>query len=142
MRADTERYLGLPDTNAQGYRSSSALSHVPKIRTSASLMLVHGLLDENVHFRHTAVLIKRLTQCRKTHELLVFPREGHILSEHEQRIYMEERMAEFFHVAIGAGRAAGRASASGSPAVGDKDPGRGGGGEAVGLSGRRTRKGR
>jgi dipeptidyl-peptidase-4 len=38
---------------------------------------VHGLIDENVHFRHTARLINALIGCQKHYELLLFPDERH-----------------------------------------------------------------
>ena len=41
--------------------------------TAGSLLLVHGLIDENVHFRHTARLCTALTRARKPYELLAFP---------------------------------------------------------------------
>lgn len=40
-------------------------------------MLVHGLIDENVHFRHTARLINALIAARKPYDLLLFPDERH-----------------------------------------------------------------
>lgn len=40
-------------------------------------MLVHGLIDENVHFRHTARLINALIAARKPYDLLIFPDERH-----------------------------------------------------------------
>lgn len=64
--------MGTPQNNADGYRSSSVMSHASGIR--GHLMLVHGLIDENVHFRHTARLVDALIKRRKPHELLLFPR--------------------------------------------------------------------
>jgi len=42
---------------AQAYKRSSVCSHVEAMQ--GKLMLVHGLIDENVHFRHTARLVGR-----------------------------------------------------------------------------------
>ena len=53
--AYTERYMGLPQENPNGYAKSSALANVKDIQ--GSLLLCHGLLDENVLFRQSAVLI-------------------------------------------------------------------------------------
>ena len=57
----TERYMGTPVENADGYRESSVLTYAGRI--GGALLLVHGLLDENVHFRHTARLINRLVEA-------------------------------------------------------------------------------
>ncbi|CAM9147127.1 unnamed protein product, partial [Choristocarpus tenellus] len=71
----TERYMGTPQENAEGYRESSVLTHANKLQ--GKLMLVHGLIDENVHFRHTARLINSLIAARKPYDLLIFPDERH-----------------------------------------------------------------
>lgn len=51
------------------------LTHASKLQ--GKLMLVHGLIDENVHFRHTARLINSLIAARKSYDLLIFPDERH-----------------------------------------------------------------
>lgn len=43
------------------------------------LLLLHGLMDENVHFSHTVTLIKALVDAGKPYDLQVFPVEGHLL---------------------------------------------------------------
>ena len=59
----TERYMGLPFMNPSGYASSSVMNHVEGLR--GHLLLVHGSIDENVHFRHTARLISAIIAHRK-----------------------------------------------------------------------------
>lgn len=66
-----------------------------------SLLLVHGLLDENVHFRHTARLINHLIAARKRYQLLVFPDERHMPRHEKDRIYMEESVMDFISEKIG-----------------------------------------
>lgn len=95
----TERYMGTPKSNPEGYQSSSVLTHVPNIR--GALMVVHGLIDENVHFRHAARLIDALIKARKVHELLLFPDERHMPRSEADRVYMEERMRDFFIEQLG-----------------------------------------
>lgn len=90
----TERYMGTPDSNPDGYRVSSVMSHVEDLR--GALLIVHGLIDENVHFRHTARLINALIKARKPYELHLFPDERHMPRSLEDRIYMEERISDFF----------------------------------------------
>jgi dipeptidyl-peptidase 4 len=90
----TERYMGTPQSNPDGYREASVLYHVEKMK--GKLMLVHGLIDENVHFRHTARLINALIHARKPYDLLLFPDERHMPRRLEDRIYLEERVCEFF----------------------------------------------
>lgn len=90
----TERYMGAPQSNPDGYAASSVMRHVETIR--GRLMLVHGLIDENVHFRHTARLINALIRARIPYELLLFPDERHLPRRLEDRVFMEEHIRDFF----------------------------------------------
>jgi dipeptidyl-peptidase 4 len=90
----TERYMGAPQENQPGYQVSSVMQHIPNLR--GRLMLVHGLIDENVHFRHTARLINALIAARKPYDLLVFPDERHMPRKLADRIFMEERVSNYF----------------------------------------------
>ena len=64
-------------------------------KIDGSLLLVHGLIDENVHFRHTARFINSLIKARKYYELLLFPDERHVPRGIDDKIYMEERITSF-----------------------------------------------
>lgn len=90
----TERYMGLPSENPGGYRESAVFDHIPNMR--GKLLLVHGLIDENVHFRHTARLINRLIAAGKDYDLLLFPDERHSPRRLRDRIYMEQRISDYF----------------------------------------------
>ena len=91
----TERYMQTPETNPNGYDEGSVMKHVGNM--NGKLMLVHGLIDENVHFRHTARLINSLIATRKVYDLLLFPEERHSPRRLSDRIYMEERISSFFN---------------------------------------------
>ena len=90
----TERYMGLPKDNRDGYAKGSALSHMDKIQ--GNLMLIHGLIDENVHFAHTARLIDALVGAGKDYDLVLFPNERHMPRRQKDRAYIERRIATFF----------------------------------------------
>lgn len=89
----TERYMGLPVDNPEGYRASSVMTHVEQI--TGRLMLIHGLLDENVHVRHTVRLIDALIDAGIDNELLLYPSERHLPRDHADRTHMEARIAHF-----------------------------------------------
>jgi len=89
----TERYMGTPTSNPDGYERSEVMPHVSKI--VGSLLVVHGLIDENVHFRHTARFVNALIKARKHYELLLFPDERHVPRGLDDKIFMEERIASF-----------------------------------------------
>lgn len=90
----TERYMGTPENNAEGYKVSSVMHHVQNI--SGNLMLIHGLIDENVHFRHTARLINALIDHNVPYDLLLFPCERHSPRKVQDHVYMADRIKSFF----------------------------------------------
>ena len=90
----TERYMRLPEANPDGYRDGALTTHVGKL--AGKLMLVHGMVDENVHFRHTARLITALTAAQKEYDLLLFPEERHVPRDAAGLEYMERRLTNYF----------------------------------------------
>ena len=90
----TERYMGTPQSNPEGYFDSSVLNHVENLR--GKLLLVHGMTDENVQFRHTARLIVALTEARKDYDLLLFPEERHMPRDAKGMEYQERRVSQYF----------------------------------------------
>ncbi len=90
----TERYMGTPQSNPDGYRDGSLLTHAAKL--DGKLLLVHGGVDENVHFRHTARLIVALTNAQKHYDLLLFPEERHMPRDKAGLEYMERRLVSYF----------------------------------------------
>lgn len=89
----TEKYMGLPSENEAGYSFGAVMHHADNLK--GKLLLVHGLIDENVHFRHTARLVNALVGARKPYELLIFPDARHMPRPIKDRLYMEERVWEF-----------------------------------------------
>ncbi|KAK4436220.1 Dipeptidyl aminopeptidase 4 [Sesamum alatum] len=89
----TEKYMGLPSENESSYLHSSVMHHVDNMK--GKLMLVHGMIDENVHFRHTARLVNALVAAGKPYELLIFPDERHMPRRLRDRTYMEDRIWDF-----------------------------------------------
>ncbi|CAF0912520.1 unnamed protein product [Rotaria sordida] len=89
----TERYMGTPEDNPHGYIVSSVMHHINNL--TGHLMIIHGLIDENVHFRHSARLINAIIRASKSYELILFPDERHMPRKLDERIYMEDRMFEF-----------------------------------------------
>ncbi|MFO0958133.1 MAG: DPP IV N-terminal domain-containing protein [Isosphaeraceae bacterium] len=90
----TERYLGTPENNPDGYKESSTLTLANRIR--GDLLIVHGLVDENVHFRHSARMMKSLIEADIPFETLLMPDERHGVRQESNRRYLLDRMAEFF----------------------------------------------
>lgn len=90
----TERYMGRPDENPEGYERSSVYAHVDKIE--GELQLIHGLIDENVLFRNSVRLIHLLNQARKPVDMLLFPNERHMPRGKGDLVYLQQRVVRFF----------------------------------------------
>jgi dipeptidyl-peptidase-4 len=92
--AYTERYLGTPATNPAGYAGTDLARLAPKLE--GSLLLVHGMLDENVHFENTSHLVDALITAGKPFDELVLPGERHGWRAPAARRYVYERVARYF----------------------------------------------
>lgn len=71
----TERYMGLPDVNAEGYRRSAP--HHRAAAVKARLLLVHNLEDDNVHFQNAIHMADALQRNGKLFEMMVYSQKTH-----------------------------------------------------------------
>jgi dipeptidyl-peptidase-4 len=98
----TERYLGMPDENAEGYRQSNALTYAGALRDR--LLVMHGMADDNVLFTHTTLLIKELVATGRPFEVMPYPGSKHgALSFKETGIHGWNTILDFFDRQLGAG---------------------------------------
>ena len=88
----TERYMGLPMVNVDGYRTASVFTHLDGIRDDA-LLLVHGMADDNVLFSNATALMARLQASGTRFGLMTYPGAKHGLrgSDALHRYRMAER---------------------------------------------------
>ena len=66
----TERFMGTPADNAEGYKTSSVLTYIDKYK--GNLQLVHGMIDENVHIQNSIQLISKLQDAKKDFEFIPY----------------------------------------------------------------------
>ncbi len=74
-----ERYMGLPEQNAEGYRTGSAINFAAGLQ--GKLLIVHGSGDDNVHFQGTERLINKLVELDKPFDFMEYPNRTHSISE-------------------------------------------------------------
>jgi dipeptidyl-peptidase-4 len=74
-----ERYMGLPQDNAEGYRVGSPINFAEGLK--GKLLLVHGSGDDNVHYQGTERLVNRLVELGKPFDLMVYPNRTHAIAE-------------------------------------------------------------
>ena len=96
----TERYMGLPKENPDGYKSSSVQAAAANL--SGHLLIVHGTSDDNVHMQNTMQLAQNFINAEKQFELLLFPRKTHGIAGAAPRTTLFERIrAEFDSALLG-----------------------------------------
>ncbi|KAH8382360.1 hypothetical protein KR009_003081 [Drosophila setifemur] len=92
----TERYMDLPQHNEAGYSAGSVLNYVNSFpEEDKRLLLIHGLIDENVHFYHSSRLMSALNKANKPYELHLFPEERHSLRNLESNKNYETKLLSF-----------------------------------------------
>ena len=90
----TERYLGLPEQNPEGYRRSSVLTYVKDLRRP--LLIIHGTADDNVYLLHSLRLSDALLRAGKDHDFLALSGSTHMVPDPEVTVRLYERIAAFF----------------------------------------------
>jgi dipeptidyl-peptidase-4 len=94
----TERYMDKPGENPQGYEFGSVMTQTQKYK--GKLLLIHGSMDDNVHFQNTLQLISKLQDLGKKFELMIYPAERHgwrgPKRSHEDRLTHDFWMRNFF----------------------------------------------
>ncbi|XP_055070593.1 inactive dipeptidyl peptidase 10 isoform X3 [Misgurnus anguillicaudatus] len=90
----SERYLGSPLQEDSRYQFSSVLQN-PQGFKDQTLMLLHATADANIHFQHTAELIKNLVKVGANYTLQIYPDEGHFLSKSSRR-HMAGTLSSYF----------------------------------------------
>jgi dipeptidyl-peptidase-4 len=71
----TERYMGLPAKNEEGYKESSPVSSAGNL--SGKLMLVHNFQDDNVLFQNSQNMMEALQKSGKQFEMMFYPLKSH-----------------------------------------------------------------
>jgi dipeptidyl-peptidase-4 len=89
----TERYMGLPEDNPDGYRRTSLIDKAEKL--AAKLLLIHNFGDDNVHFQNALQMSDALQKAGKQFEMVVYAQKAHHVSG-PQRKQMLEAMTRFF----------------------------------------------
>lgn len=97
----TERYMGLPSDNPDGYRATRLQTHVERLERP--LLLIHGTGDDNVYFMHSFKLADALFREGKPFEFLPLNGFTHMVPEAAVVHRLQTRIADFLaeHLAGG-----------------------------------------
>jgi len=81
----TERYMGHPSDNVEGY-NNSVINGIENLRTK-SWMLNHGVADDNVHFQHSMLLTSAMERADIQFVQHSYPDENHSLTHVRRFLY-------------------------------------------------------
>ena len=76
-----ERYMGLPSTNPEGFRTGSPINFASGLE--GNLLLIHGTGDDNVHYQSCEMLVNELVRQGKQFDMMSYPMRSHGIFERE-----------------------------------------------------------
>ena len=92
--AYTERYMGTPEENPDGYKNASILTWAEQLK--GNLLIMAGVSDDNVHFQHTGLLLNRFVETNCFPDLMVYPGKKHSIRGRQTRKYLFWRISDYF----------------------------------------------
>ncbi|HQU73167.1 MAG TPA: S9 family peptidase [Calditrichia bacterium] len=90
--AYTERYMGLPKDNPEGYAASSPVNAADSLH--GALLMIHGTADDNVHFQNAIHMADRLTDAGKQFDIMYYHNQTHGIAA--DRLHLFTKMAAFW----------------------------------------------
>jgi dipeptidyl-peptidase-4 len=89
----TERYMGTPQNNPDGYKKSSPIHFAKDLH--GKILLVHGAIDDNVHMSNTIQFLYELQKTNKPVQLMVYPKSRHGVTDPVLVKHMRQMMTDF-----------------------------------------------
>lgn len=95
----TERYMGHPAENTQGYEKSSVFPYAKDLK--GDLLIYHGMADDNVLFTHSTKLYKALQDLAIPFEVMDYPGKKHGIRGKQTQIHLNRTVTNFFDRHLG-----------------------------------------
>ncbi len=89
----TERYLGLPKENKEGYIKNSPIALAPSLW--GKLLLIHGTGDDNVHIQNSMLFSNALIAAGKQFQTFYYPDRNHGIYGGNTRHHLYKMMTDF-----------------------------------------------
>ena len=89
----TERYMGLPQDNAEGYKNNSPLKYADKLQ--GKFLLIYGSCDDNVHPQNSMAFCEALVQADKEFELMQYTNKNHGMRGGNTSFHLYKKMIKF-----------------------------------------------
>ena len=89
----TERYMGLPKDNPDGYKETALPAKAANLK--GKLLIFHNFEDDNVLFQNTLQMTNALQLAGKQFEMMLYPQKSHGVSGAAAR-QLQQLTVEFF----------------------------------------------
>lgn len=89
----TERYMGLPQDNHEGYINNSPLKYADKLQ--GKFLLIFGSCDDNVHPQNSMVFCEALVQADKEFEFMQYTNKNHGIYGGNTTWHLYKKMVKF-----------------------------------------------
>ena len=89
----TERFMGLPKNNSDGYDLNSPLNFAHLLE--GDYLLIHGSADDNVHLQNTMRMVEELIQEDKQFEWMIYPDKNHGIYGGNTSLHLYNKMTTF-----------------------------------------------
>ena len=91
--AYTERYMRRPQVNSLGYEKADVMNLAKDL--TGTLLLVHGLADDNVHAQHSWLYVDALVQAGKQFEMQMYVDDNHSIRKPANKEHLHKRILLF-----------------------------------------------
>jgi dipeptidyl-peptidase-4 len=90
----TERYMGTPEDNPQGYDRASPLKRAGDLQTD--LLIIHGSSDDNVHLANTVSFADAAQRAGRLLQESLHPRQKHSFADEAHQVARDAEILRFF----------------------------------------------
>jgi len=94
----TERYMRTPQENQKGYDEVNPINRASQLH--GSLLICHGLADDNVHYQNTAEYVEALVQADKDFRQLVYTNRNHGIFGGNTRNHLFRQVINHFNAEL------------------------------------------
>ena len=89
----TERFMLTPQNNPAGYAKTDLNSKAKNLH--GKLLLVHGMMDNNVHMQNTTKFVYELQKAGVPFDFMAYPTQRHGIRNPYQTFHLYTKMAKF-----------------------------------------------
>lgn len=91
----SERYMGLPSQNPEGYDNNTPIKLASGIK--GKLLLVHGTADDNVHYQNSLEFAEAMVQAGVQFQMMTYTNRNHYLQGGNTRMHLYSMFNNFLN---------------------------------------------